>query len=226
MPWMRIEDKSSAQEERSPHSFPGGLDFAVIVISVAGVLAMVATWFLAAYFAIPDDNTVYLGLLGFLFVLFVTFPLAVSQFLQGQGLAAFKASLSFLLLGLIAAVAVGSLPLLWRQLIAAMPWVREIPWSLFLVLWLVAHDLWGRRKPTEGDHRHSWKGLIFLGSLLILFIPSTLFSAASRFSGGKAWLGALYLAIALLLGLLAISVVVEACRIWRRRREKPRESIT
>lgn len=225
MPWIRIEDKPGAQEERSSRSSLDGLGFVVTVISVAGVLSMVATWFLAAYFPIPADNAVHLGLLVFLFVLFITFPLAVLPFLEGRGRAAIKASLSFAVSGLIAAVALGSLPLLWSRLIAAMPWIQEFPLSTFLLaLFLAASGLWRKRNSTENDHRYSWKLLIFQGSLIIFLITSTLLSAVFRFSGGKAWLGAFYLAIALLFGLHAVKVFAEIWRIWRRRRENSHES--
>ena len=216
MPWVRTEGKSSAPEALDTRTSPDGLSFAVIVVSVAGVLAMVATWFLDAYFPIPNDEAIYLGLLGFLFVLFVISPFAVSKFLQGHGIAAVKSSLSLLLLGLFAALAVGSLPLLWRRLIAAIPWVQDIPWTVLLVLYFTANELWRRRSRTQDDHRHSRKRLIFQGSLHILFATSTLALAVFKFSDNKAWLGALYLAVALLFGLLAVNVFVE---IWRRRRE-------
>jgi hypothetical protein len=51
----------------------------VAAVSVAGVLAMVATWLLVAYYPIPDDETVYLGLLGFFFVMFLMSPLYIIE---------------------------------------------------------------------------------------------------------------------------------------------------
>jgi hypothetical protein len=90
----------------------------VIAAFVAGVLAMVATWFLVADFPIPGDDAIHLGLLGFFFVVFFDLLLisgfATSKFRQGQGMSAIKGSINLFLLGLFAASAVGSLPLLWR----------------------------------------------------------------------------------------------------------------
>src|SRR5262245_57427815 len=105
MAWTRIEGSSNSEDERRLHTSSDGLGFFVIAIGVAGVLAMVAVWFLVAYYPIPDDEALYLGLLAFLFVLFVTFPLAILRFLQGRGLASIKASLNIAVLGLIAAAA-------------------------------------------------------------------------------------------------------------------------
>jgi hypothetical protein len=217
MPWIQIEGKSSAQVERSPRSSPDGLGCAVIVISVAGVLAMVTTWFLDAYFPIPDDEAVYFGLLGFLFVLFITLPFAALKFLGGRGIASVKSSLSLLLLGLFTALVVGSLPLLWRRLTAAIPWAQDIPFTVPLMLWLTANELLRRQSLAQERHRYSWKKLIFQGGLLIFLVTSNLAFAAFKLSDGKAWLGAFYLAVALLLGVPAINVFVE---IWRRRRER------
>ena len=223
MPWIRIEGRTGSQEERNPLSSPEALGFGLIGIFVAGVLAMVATWFIDTYLPIPGGDAGTLGLLGFLFVLFITIPFAVSKLAQGNGI---KSSLTIFLLGLITglitAVAVGSLLLLWRRLVAAIPWVQEIPWDILPILVVFAYDLWGLRKD---DQKYSWKWLVVQGGFLILLIPPSLLSAISSFSGGKAWLGTIDLAIALLFGLLAITAFVGAWRIWRRRREKPHESI-
>jgi len=189
----------------------------VIVISVAGVLAMVTTWFLDAYFPVPDDEAVYFGLLGFLFVLFIMLPLAALKFLGGLGRASVKSSLSFLLVGLFTALVVGSLPLLWRRLVAAIPWVQDIPFTVPMMLWITANELLRRQSLTQERQRYSWKKLIFQGGFLIFLVTSTLAFAVFKFSGGKTWLGAFYLAVALLLGVPAINVFVE---IWRRRRER------
>jgi len=222
MPWIRIEGRTDSQEERTPLSSPDVLGFGLIGIFVAGVLAMVATWFIDTYLPIPGGDAGTLGLLGFLFVLFITIPFAVSKLAQGNGI---KSSLTIFLLGLITglitAVAVGSLLLLWRRLVAAIPWVQEIPWDILPILGFCAYDLWIRRD----DQKYSWKWLIVEGSLLILLVKSNLLAAVSSFSGGKAWLGTIDLVIALLFGLLAITAFVGAWRIWRRRREKPHESI-
>ena len=221
MAWSRIETSSIPEERLQGAS--DGLGLVLTAVSVAGVLAMVATWLLVAYYPIPDDEAVYLGLLGFCFVVFLDvfliYHLVGSEVRQGQGIAAVKTSVSLILLGLLVASVVGSLPWLLSRLIATLPWVQEIPWSSLLVLWLVAYDLWRRRKQTEDDHKHSWKWLIFQASLLVLFITSTLLSAFSGFSEGKALPGALYLAIALLFGLLAVYTFIEILRVWRRRRE-------
>ncbi|MEA2559651.1 MAG: hypothetical protein QOH06_1155 [Acidobacteriota bacterium] len=221
MAWNRIETSSNPEQRLQGTS--DGLDLILVAVSVSGVLAMVATWLLVAYYPIPDDEAVYLGLLGFFFVVsldvFLIYHRVGSEVRQGQGIAAVKTSVSLILLGLLVASVVGSLPWLLSRLLAALPWVQEIPLSKLLILWLVAYDLWGRSKQTEDGHKHSWKWLIFQGSLLILFSMSTLLSAFSGFSDGKAWLGALYLAIALLFGLLAVYVFIEILRAWRRRRE-------
>lgn len=222
MAWNRIE--TSSNPEQRLQSTSDGLGLFLTAVSVAGVLAMVATWLLVAYYPIPDDEAIYLGSLGFFFVVFLdvflVYHLVGSEVRQGQSIAAVKTSVGLILLGLLVASLVGSLPWLLSRLIAALPWVQEIPWSVLLVLWLIAQDLWRRRKQTENDHRHSWQWLLFQGSLLILFVTSTLLSAFSGFSDGKAWPGALYLAIALLFGLLAVYVFIEILWVWRRRREK------
>jgi hypothetical protein len=222
MAWNRIETSSNPEQRLQGTS--DGLGLFLIAVSMAGVLAMVATWLLVAYYPLPDDEAIYLGLLGFFFIVFLDvfliYHLVGSEVRQGQSIAAVKMSVSLILLGLLVASLAGSLPWLLSRLIAALPWVQEIPWSILLVLWLVAHDLWRRRKQTANDHRHSWKWLLFQVSLLILCITSTLLSAFSRFSDGKAWPGALYLAIALLFGLLAVYVFIEILWVWRRRREE------
>jgi hypothetical protein len=222
MAWKRIAGGSNPEEERGLKGSFDGLGLFLVAVSVAGVLAMVATWLLVAYYPIPDDEAIYLGLLGFFFVVvldfFLIYYLVGPEVRKGQRISAVKTSVSLILLGLLVASVVGSLPWLLSRLIAAIPWVREIPWSTLLILWLVAHDVWRRRRTPEDDRGYSWKGLIFLGSLLILVITSTLSSAVSRFSDGKAWLGALYLAIALLLGVLVANVFAETWRIWRRSR--------
>lgn len=229
MAWNRIETSANPEQRLQGTSDRLGLVL-VAAISVAGVLAMVATWLLVAYYPIPDDETVYLGLLGFFFVVFLDVALIYhrvgSEVRQGQGIAAVKTSVGLILLGLLVASFVGSLPWLLNRLIAALPWVQEFPWSILLALWFVAHDLWRRRRQTEDDHKPSWIWLIFQGSFLILFIALAPLSAFSGFSDGNAWLGALYLAIGLLSGLLAVYNFIEILKVWRRRREKkPQESI-
>jgi hypothetical protein len=222
MSWVRKKGKSADQEERNLRGSSGGLGFAVTVVVVAGVLAPVATLLVDAYLPIPVNNAIYLGLLVFLFVLFVIFPFAVSGLVQGQGIAAIKSSLWLLLLGLFVASDVGSLSFLWYRLRAVIPWIQDIPWGLLLVLWLTADDLRRTRSRAQDDPRPSWKNLIFLDSILIILAMATLSSAVSRFSDGKVWLAALHLAIALLFGLLAVSALEE---IWKRRRQKSNESI-
>lgn len=225
MAWNRIETSSNPEQRLRSTSHELGLF--LTAVSVAGVLAMAATWLLVAYSPIPDDEAIDLGLLLFFFVVFLDafliYHLVGSEIRKGQSIAAVKTSVSLILLGLLVASLVGSLPWLLSRLIAALPWMQEIPWTVLLVLWFVAQDHWIRRKQTENDHRHSWKWLLFQGSLLILFITSTLSSAFSGFSDGKAWPGALYLAIALLFGLLAGYVFIEILWVWRRRREKGRQ---
>jgi hypothetical protein len=227
MPWIRIEGITGSQEELNPRSSLDVLGFAVIVmivISVAGVLSMVATWFIDTYLPIPGGDAGTLGLLGFLFVLFITIPFAVSKLEQGNGIEAIRSSLTIFLLGLITglitAVAVGSLLLFWRRHVAAIPWVQEIPWDILPLLLVFAYGLWIRRD----DQKYSWKWLIVEGSFLIFLVTSNLLAAVSGFSGGKAWLGTIDLAIALLFGLLAATAFVKAWRIWRRR-ERPGDGI-
>lgn len=157
MAWIRIEEGSSTQGDGALHHSPEWLVFGLIAIAVAGFLAMVATWFLVDYYPIPDDDAVYLSLLGFLFVLFFDFVLIFrfvgSKLRQGQLWAAIKWSVGLVLLGLLAASVVGSLPLLWRRLTTALPWMHEIPWGILLMLLLLANSLWLRRSTSKGPDR-------------------------------------------------------------------------
>ena len=146
MPWMRIEGSSSPLQERELRGSPDGLGFGLIAISVAGLLAMVATWFLVADYPVPDDDAIHLGLLGFFFVVFFDFfliyRLAGSRIQKGQWIAAAKWSIGLILLGLFVASIVGSLPWLFSRLITHYPW---IPWLLRVFFWLgiiVAEFIW------------------------------------------------------------------------------------
>lgn len=221
MAWDRIETNSNP-EQRLQDS-PAALVLLLAAVGAAGLLAMFATWLLVAGYPIPDDEAIYLGSLGFFFVVFLDAFLVSyvvgSEVRQGQRIAAVKKSVGLILLGLFVASVVGSLPWFLGQLNAALPWVREIPWGILLASWLLTQDLRRRRKQTADDRKHSWKSLIFLGSLLILFIASTLWSAFSGFSDGKAWLGTIHLVVSVMLMLLVVNVFMEILKIWRRRRD-------
>lgn len=193
-------------------------------VSLAVPLSMFTTWVAISRYPVPDRDSINLGIFLFFLIAFLDVYLVCDLIVAGLregkprsllGLAGIFAA------GLLIAAGLGTLPWsiewLWGRLIAAIPWVQEIPWIL-LVLWLFAHDFWKRRKSTEAGNRYSWRGLAFLGSLLILFITSILLIAASRFSDGRAWLGALYLALAILFGSLAVNVFAEIWRIWKRSR--------
>lgn len=217
---LRVEGKPSSQVPQKPGTSSDGLALVVIWIVAAGVLAMLATWFLVADFPIPDDEVIHLGLILALFILFLVLPVAVSKFLHGRGTAAVKSSIGWLLVGLFAALAVGSLPWLQRRLIAAIPWVQDIPWIVLLVSCLTASLLWRSRRLSWADS-FSRKQLIAWGIPQILIFMLSLASAVFGFSGGKIWSGILYLMLALLSGFLAVKVFVE---VWRRR--EPHESVS
>ncbi len=225
MPWIRVEE-GSGPDQRGVRN--DGLTFLVGAVFASGLLSMVATWFFVNHYPVPDDDAIHYGLLGFFFVaVFVLclagWVLAESKLRKGQRIPAIKRIVSLILVGLLVASVVGSLPWLWSRLIAVLPWMRDIPWFLLLVS--LSYYPWRLRKLTEDHRRQSRKGLMFQGALLLFFVSSTLFSAVSLFADGKAWLGALYLAMALLFGFLAGAVFVELRRIWRTRPEKPHESI-
>lgn len=229
MPWIQIEGKPGTQEEPNPRNSPDWLSFGLIAAAAAAFLAMVATWFLVAYSPIPDDNAVYLGLLGFLFVvifdLILIAGLAVSEVRQGEGMAAIKLSVSLFLLGLLVASVVGSLPLLWQRVMTAVPGLRDVPWGTFLLLWIAAFSLWRRRKPTQENHGYPRGWLIVLivqGSGSALVFVSHLVLGVIRLSSGKVWAGALDLAVALLFGILAGQAFVE---LWKRRQVQAPEII-
>ncbi len=221
MAWTRIEAGSNL--EQKPQGGSDGLGLVVVAVGVAGLLAMVATWLLASYWPVPDDEAISVGLIGFFFVVFLDIFLiyhwAVPAVRRGAGVEAVKMSVSLGLLGLLVASVVGALPWLLSRLLAALPWMQEIPGVSLLLFGLVAQDLWKRRKETGDDEVRSWVGLILKESALILLIASTLVSAFFGFSGGKAWLGALHLALALLSGYLAVVTFMEILKGWKRRRE-------
>ena len=145
-------------------------------------------------------------------------------YMRNSALIAGGSTLFALALGLPAAYSIARFR--QRTLSTAILVARIVPGITFLIPWFILFLLgsfaYNLRKDAQ---KYSWKWLIVEGSLLILLITSTLPSAVSGFSGGKAWLGTIYLAIALLFGLLAVTAFVRAWRIWRRRREKPHESI-
>ncbi|MGH7484149.1 MAG: hypothetical protein ACREMY_00920, partial [bacterium] len=197
----------------------------MIAVSVAGGLAMVTTWFLVAYCSIPDNDAIYLGLLGFFFValldLLLISGLFISNFRQGQGMAAIKWSVGLFLLGLLAASVVGSLPLLWQWLVAVVPGLQDVAWEIVFMLLIPANSLWIRRRSTQDNHGYPRGRLIAQGSLSTVFVVADFVLAIGRFSGGRAWLGTLNLTGALLFGILASQAFVE---LWKRRRAEPPES--
>lgn len=138
MAWIRVEKGSSLPEEEKLRHSPEWLDFGLIAIFVSGVLAMVSTWFLVAYYPAPTDDAIHLGLLGFFFVVFFDFFLiyrrAGAEIRKGQSLAAAKWSVGLILLGLLVASLVGFLPWLFRRLITYYPW---IPVLLRVLFWLM-----------------------------------------------------------------------------------------
>ncbi len=219
MPSILVEE-GSGPEEHGVRNDGGG--FLLGAVFVSGFLSMVATWFLVKHYPVPDDDAIYFGLLGFLFVAVFVFCLAGGELAEPKP--AIKRIVSLILVGLLVASVVGSLPWLWSRLIAVLPWMQDIPWNLLPMFWLVYYP-WRQRKLTEDHRRPSWKSLMLQSALLLFFVSSTLFSAVSLFAEGKTWLGALYLAMALLFGFLAGAVFVESRRIWRTRPEKPHESI-
>ncbi|SRR6266545_863250 len=202
--WIRVKGNANAQEEQNPRDSPNWLGILLIAPLVAGVLAMIATWFLVPYLPIPDDDYIDLGL--FLFLFIVLFDLIMIGF---------AARIRWFLLGLLAAPVVGSLPLLWRYLTASMPWVQDTP--VIIILWLAVGNLWISQRAAQGDHRASKGGLIAASGYLLTGALS-LFLAVVRFSEGKAWLGALSLTPGLLFGFLAAKTLG---RIWKRRRARP-----
>jgi hypothetical protein len=157
MAWMRIEEGSSSpQEGQRLRDSPDWLGFGLIAVFVAGVLAMVATWFLVARYPIPDDEAIHLGVLGFLFIilldLFLIYHLVGPKIRQGRRMLAIKWFVSLVLLGLLVASVVGSLPWLVRRLIDAVPWLPNIFWGL-LLLWSVANTiaLWRKRRARKAS---------------------------------------------------------------------------
>lgn len=219
MPWIRTEDMPGAQVKRNPGYSFDWLAVSVTATFVAGILAMVVTWLLVAYFPFPDDNAIYISLLGFFFVMFfdllIVSGAAVSKLRQGQRLAPVKESIVWILLGLLAASVVGSLPLLWKWLTIAMPGARDLPWGTLFMLWVAANNLWMRRMTAQDKRRVSQGWLITQGSLFSLAALGGLLLAASTFSNGRIWLGALHLVVALLFGFLAVEDFLE---IRKRRR--------
>ncbi len=197
----------------------------VAAVSLAVPLSMFTTWVTISRYPVPDRDSINLGLFLFFLMVFLDIylvcDLIVADLSNGKPIS-FLGLTSIFAVGLLVAVGLGILPWsidwLWRRLIAAMPWVREIPWNKLLVLWFVAYVLWKKRKSAVVIPRHSWKSLAFLGGSLILLFTSTLLDAAYRFSGGKTSLGALYLTLAIAFGLLAVDVSVEIWKIWSRSR--------
>jgi hypothetical protein len=148
------------EEERRLHDSHDRPDLLLIGILVAGVLAMVATWFVVAYFPIPDDDAIHLGLLGFFFVLVIDVFLVYEDLrdakLQGQRVPAIRRSVKLLLLGLLVAAIVGSLPWLWFRLwswlTAAMPWLPDILEELLILAFLLnLIAIWRRRRARKAS---------------------------------------------------------------------------
>lgn len=144
MVWVRtVGDSSPRQEPSLLHSTDRSPLILLAAFPAVGVLAMIATWFLVADYPIPDDDAIYLGLLGFLFIVFldlffivfVCYLLAMGNFRQGERWWAVKWSIGLFLSGLLVASVVGSLPWLLRRLVVALPWLTDVPWWLTAVPW-------------------------------------------------------------------------------------------
>ena len=157
---MRMERILSPEEERELRASPEWMVVCgLIAFCVAGVLAMVATWFLVAEYPIPDDDAVYLGLLGFLFVMIFDVLIIVLLLFgfagldrRGERTAAVKLFVKIFLLGLLAALVVGFLLWLLRRLVDVSPWVPNLLVSL-PALWVVASGLarWRKRRARKAS---------------------------------------------------------------------------
>lgn len=111
----------------------GCISFGLIVVCVAGVLAMIVTWVLVARYPIPNDDATHLGLLGFFFVMFLDaffiYRLILPEFRKGDRIEAAKWLVGMIALGLLVAAVVGSLLWLTR-------WIPDEPWTNW-ILWLL-----------------------------------------------------------------------------------------
>ena len=115
----------------------GCISFALLSVCVSGVLAMIATWFLVARFPIPDDDAIYGGLLGFLFVVFLDafliYGLILPEFRKGRRMEATRWLVGLILAGLLAATVVGAFPWFTSRFIPDGPWLDWILWSLLVL---------------------------------------------------------------------------------------------
>jgi hypothetical protein len=226
MAWIRIEGEPRSREKWYLLDPSNWIVFVGIAVLVAGMLAVVATGLLVDHLPIPDDDATALGVLGFVFValfdLLLISGVAASKLRQGQRRAALKSSVTLFLLGLLAALVVGSLPILWQRLMTAVPGLQEFPWGSLLFLYMAADYLWRRRKAAQDSGSYSRRLVIAQGSLSTVVVASSLYLAAAKLSRGEAWFGALHIAVALLYGVIAAQIFVE---LWKKRPAKPPESM-
>jgi hypothetical protein len=142
MAWIRVED--SPDRERLPVR-KDGFGFIVGALCASGLLSLVATWFVVKYSPIPDDNDIYIGLIGFFFVVFLDLCF-IFQWIadlkprRGERVPVIMRSMRLLLLGLLLASVLGSIPWLfsrlWSHLVAAMPWLPDALWVFVLISYL------------------------------------------------------------------------------------------
>lgn len=136
MPWILVEG-SSGLEKRWVRN--DGLAFLVGAILASGLLALVATWFLVNYSPIPDDDAINYGLIGFFvvsLVYFFVFQAIADLKRMDPRILVIKKSVRLLLLGLLVASVVGSIPWLWSRLVVAMPWLPNVFWLFVLLSYL------------------------------------------------------------------------------------------
>jgi hypothetical protein len=149
--WRRTEGDSNAQDERRLFQSPEWQELVLVAVFVAGMLAMMASWFLGTrrLFAIADSN--YLFFFLFVFDLFLIGRLINLKFRKGQQTAAGEWVASLSLLGLLVGEVVGLLPFLWHRLVGTMPWISHVPWDLVLALWFLADGFrrYGHRRKSH-----------------------------------------------------------------------------
>ncbi|MFL6237765.1 MAG: hypothetical protein ACJ76N_31905 [Thermoanaerobaculia bacterium] len=74
----------------------GSIDFIPMAVLAILVLSMIVTWFLAGHYSLPDDDTIALGLLGSVIVLFAVLVLLASLVGSGGACGSHRESYGFL----------------------------------------------------------------------------------------------------------------------------------